>query len=128
MSERATHISWFWVKVTGLVLVTLSMAMCGGAEPPVEDVIVESSVVEPDVSTRLLQGQDPRQTVRPIKTGIGLVDRMAIMEVTWYTRQLQRMGRGRQPRPRESGLKAFVCSAVSSASGIRATRKLRSNT
>ena len=58
MSERPTNISWFWVKVTGLVLVTLSMAMCGGAEPPVEDAIVESSLVEPDVSTLTPEATD----------------------------------------------------------------------
>ena len=58
MSERATNISWFWVKVTGTVLVTFSMAMCGGAEPPVDDAIVESSLVEPDVSTLTPEATD----------------------------------------------------------------------
>lgn len=83
--------------------------------------------IEPEVSSRLLQGQDPTQRVRPIKTGIGLIDRMAIMEVTWYTRQLHRIGRGKVPKPRESGLWAFLGSVVHSASGIRATKKLRAS-
>ena len=81
--------------------------------------------IEPDVSQRLLAGQDPVHQVRPIRTGIKLVDRMAIMEVTWYTRQLQRMGRGKAPKPRESGLWSFLSSTVHSARGIRATRRLR---
>tara|TARA_R110000787_G_scaffold130525_3_gene242483 strand:- start:6724 stop:7962 length:1239 start_codon:yes stop_codon:yes gene_type:complete len=81
--------------------------------------------IEPDVSMRLLNGEDPQQRVRPIKTGIAPVDRMAIMEVTWYTRQLRRIGRGREPKPRESGLWAFLCSLVDNASGIRKTKKLR---
>lgn len=81
--------------------------------------------IEPDAGRRLLAGQDPQQTVRPIKTGIGPVDRMAIMEVTWYTRQLRRIGQGQAPRPRESGLKAFLCSLVDTASGMRRTRRLR---
>ena len=81
--------------------------------------------VEPEVSRRLLQGQDPQHLVRPIRTGIKPVDRMAIMEVTWYTRQLHRIGKGREPRPNESGLWAFLCSLVDSATGIRKTRKLR---
>ena len=51
MSERTANTSWFWVKFTGMVLVTLSMTTCGGAEPPVDDAIVEPSLVEPDVST-----------------------------------------------------------------------------
>ncbi len=81
--------------------------------------------IEPDVSKRLLAGQDPLQAVRPIKTGIGPVDRMAIMEVTWYTRQLRRIGRGQAPKPKESGLKAFLCSLVDTASGMRQTKRLR---
>ena len=81
--------------------------------------------IEPDVAHRLLDGQDPLQTVRPIKTGIGAVDRMAIMEVTWYTRQLRRIGLGKAPKPKESGLLAFVLSLVDTSSGIRKTRKLR---
>ena len=63
-----------------------SLDLCG---------IARLLAIEPDVSQRLLSGQDPSQSVRPIKTGIGPVDRMAIMEVTWYTRQLRRIGRHR---------------------------------
>ncbi len=93
-----------------------SLDLCG---------IARLLAIEPDVSQRLLGGQDPRESVRPIKTGIGPVDRMAIMEVTWYTRQLRRIGRGQAPKPRESGLKAFLCSLVDTASGMRKTRRLR---
>ena len=93
-----------------------SLDLCG---------IARLLAIEPDVSQRLLSGQDPSQSVRPIKTGIGPVDRMAIMEVTWYTRQLRRIGRGQAPKPRESGLKAFLCSLVDTASGMRKTRRLR---
>lgn len=83
--------------------------------------------IEPEAPRRLLAGENPRETVRPIKTGIGPVDRMAIMEVTWYTRQLRRIGRGGAPKPRESGLKAFVCSLADTAKGLRATRRLRAS-
>lgn len=81
--------------------------------------------IEPDAAARILGGNDPLHRVRPIKTGIGLVDRAAIMEVTWYTRQLKRMGRGKEPRPNESGLKAFALSLVDSSVGMRRTRRLR---
>lgn len=81
--------------------------------------------MEPEASQRLLRGDNPLQTVRPIKTGIKLVDRMAIMEVTWYTRQLKRIGRGLDPRPRESGLKVFLLSTAQTVSGVRKTRRLR---
>ncbi len=93
-----------------------SLDLCG---------IARLLAIEPEASQRLLDGEDPRETVRPIKTGIGPVDRMAIMEVTWYTRQLRRIGRGQAPRPRESGLKAFLLSLLDTASGMRRTRRLR---
>ena len=64
--------------------------------------------IEPDVCLRLLKGQDPVQTVRPIKTGIGMIDKMGLMEVTWYTGQLKRIGRGEAPRPNESALWVFI--------------------
>jgi len=95
-----------------------SLDLCG---------IARLLAIEPEVSRRLLAGQDPLQRVRPIKTGIGPVDRMAIMEVTWYTRQLRRIGRGKQPKPNESGLKAFLCSLVGTASGVRQTKRLRAS-
>ena len=81
--------------------------------------------IEPEVPQRLLAGKNPTQTVRPIKTGIGPVDRMAIMEVTWYTRQLKRIGRGQDPKPGESGLKVFVLGLIENARGTRKTRRLR---
>ncbi|MBL6751734.1 MAG: NADH:flavin oxidoreductase/NADH oxidase family protein [Nevskia sp.] len=64
--------------------------------------------VEPDAPARLLRGEEPLQAIRPITTGIKPVDRMALMEVAWYTRQLHRIGAGGQPRPGESALYAFA--------------------
>ncbi len=64
--------------------------------------------IEPDVPARLLAGQQPRETVRPIRTGIGMIDKMGIMEITWYTGQLKRIGRGEAPKPRESALWVFL--------------------
>ena len=58
MTNKVWMVGWFWVKATGMVVVTLSMTMCSGAEPPVEDVIVESSLVEPDVSTLTPEATD----------------------------------------------------------------------
>lgn len=64
--------------------------------------------IEPDAPARLLQGMDPVHAVRPIRTGIRMVDRMGIMEISWYTRQLKRIGLGLPPKPDESGLVAFL--------------------
>lgn len=81
--------------------------------------------VEPEAPARLLQGQDPQQKIRPIRTGIGFVDRAALMEVTWYTRQLHRIGVGREPVPDESGLKSFAIGLVENGWNTFRTRRLR---
>ena len=70
--------------------------------------LARALAIEPDVASRLLSGQAPREQVRPIKTGIPPIDRMALMEVSWYTGQLKRIGRGEAPRPNESALWVFL--------------------
>ncbi|HEY0975772.1 MAG TPA: NADH:flavin oxidoreductase/NADH oxidase family protein [Solimonas sp.] len=87
--------------------------------------IARSMAMEPDVPARLLSGQDPRHAVRPITTGIKMIDRMALMEVAWYTRQLHRIGNGRAPRPNESGLGAFAVGIVENGWNTFKTRRLR---
>jgi 2,4-dienoyl-CoA reductase-like NADH-dependent reductase (Old Yellow Enzyme family) len=81
--------------------------------------------IEPDLPNRLLAGQEPRHQVRPISTGIKLVDNMAMMEVMWYSRQLHRMGRGRAPRPNESGLWSLFATLAENGWGTLQTRRLR---
>lgn len=81
--------------------------------------------VEPDVPQRLLAGQDPTQVIRPIRTGIPLVDNSGGMEVTWYTRQLRRISDGRAPLPDESGLKSFLLDLPEKGIGIFRNRRLR---
>lgn len=75
--------------------------------------LARSFAIEPDVAMRLLDGKEPRYSVRPIKTGIGIIDRMGFMDVSWYEHQLMRMGRGRPPCPDESGFIALLNMAAS---------------
>ena len=81
--------------------------------------------IEPDLAARLLNGQEPRYPVKPISTGISLVDKTAMMEVAWYTRQLHRMGKGRDPKPRENALTALMMLSVERGWGMFKTRRLR---
>jgi 2,4-dienoyl-CoA reductase-like NADH-dependent reductase (Old Yellow Enzyme family) len=81
--------------------------------------------IEPELPARLLRGQDPLHRIKPISTGIGLVDRMALMEVAWYSRQLRRIGDGRAPQPNESGLKSFAIGMVENGWATFKTRRLR---
>ncbi|MFZ2162735.1 MAG: hypothetical protein WAW02_11005, partial [Sideroxyarcus sp.] len=83
--------------------------------------------IDPDAPAALLQGRDSPQQVRPIKTGIKAVDRMGVMEVWWYERQLKRIAKGKSPRPDESGLSAFLKAAFSGGWGTYRTRRLRAS-
>ncbi len=81
--------------------------------------------IDPDAPVALLQGRDSPQQVRTIRTGIKAIDRTGIMEVLWYTRQLKRIARGREPRPHEGGLSAFLKSIFNSSWGTFRTRRVR---
>ncbi|HET6789727.1 MAG TPA: NADH oxidase, partial [Aquabacterium sp.] len=70
--------------------------------------VARALALETDLPNRLLAGQEPRHQVRPIKTGIRAIDNKGILEITWYTGQLKRIGRGEPPRPDESGLWVFI--------------------
>lgn len=83
--------------------------------------------IDPEAPAALLQGRDSAQQVRAIKTGLKAVDRMGIMEVLWYERQLKRIAKGAEPRPGESGLAAFLKSALGSGWGTWRTRRLRAS-
>ena len=63
--------------------------------------------VEPDVTNRLIAGQDVLYAVDKIKTGISMIDKMAIMEVIWYAAQFKDIAEGKQPNPKLSPLKVF---------------------
>ena len=81
--------------------------------------------IEPDLARRVLAGENPLNLVKPVKTGIAMIDRMALMEVAWYSRQLRRMANGREPRPNESGLLSFLAGMAENGWHTFQTRRLR---
>jgi len=87
--------------------------------------VARSLAIEPEMPQRILSGQEPRHPVKPITTGIAAVDRMALMEVAWYSRQLRRMAEGHDPRPNESGLWSFFAGITANGWHTFKTRRLR---
>lgn len=77
-------------------------------------------VVEPDLPARILSGELATSAVRPIRTGIRAVDNMALMEVSWYTRQIARIARGKTPRQQDRGVWSLL-----EVLGVMATRGVR---
>ncbi|MBP6581306.1 MAG: NADH:flavin oxidoreductase/NADH oxidase family protein [Sphingorhabdus sp.] len=81
--------------------------------------------VAPEAPVALLAGKDAAQAVKPILTGIGMIDKLGIMEIMWYEYQLALMAAGGDPHPRASGLWVFLKSALKSGWGTYRTRRAR---
>ncbi|MBD3655944.1 NADH:flavin oxidoreductase/NADH oxidase family protein [Marinobacter sp.] len=77
-------------------------------------------VVEPDLPRRIMAGHPFASAVRPIRTGIRVIDDMALMEVSWYTRQIGRMAKGKAPRKHDRGLWSLL-----EVLGVMTTRGVR---
>ncbi len=58
-------------------------------------------ILDPDLPEKILSGQEYISPVHPIKSGIGFLDRAALLEVTWYEQQLRYLGQGKSPRPNQ---------------------------
>jgi 2,4-dienoyl-CoA reductase-like NADH-dependent reductase (Old Yellow Enzyme family) len=78
--------------------------------------------LDPDFPRKLLQDKQAVSGVGPIHTGIGLIDRTAMMEVSVYSRQLHRMGKGKAPKPDENRKLALAGVLMSSGFGTLFTR------
>ena len=81
--------------------------------------------IDPDFPKKVLADQDAVSRVTPRTTGIKALDKAAILEVTWYERQLKLMGRGKDPRPDEDVRLAFAKILLSSGLGMLRTRRAR---
>ena len=81
--------------------------------------------LDPDYSRIIREDRQPAHLppVR-VRTGIPLVDRLALMEVAWYTRQLHRLAHGKKARP-EHPLLAFGAIAFGSGWKTWNTRRMR---
>lgn len=106
-AEKARQVCTVPLAVTGGFRTAegMAQAISSGAVDFVG--IARALAIEPDVPNKLLSGKIPQHPVKPIKTGIPMVDKMGIMEVSWYTAQLKRMGKGEAPNPNEHPLWAF---------------------
>lgn len=69
--------------------------------------------VEPDFPQRLLTGQVRTSAITPRHTGIPRLDRLGLLEVIWYTQQLQRLGAGKAPARRRHPWTALSLACLS---------------
>lgn len=69
--------------------------------------IARPLAVETDAPANLIAGANVRYAVKPIKTGVTMLDKMAVMEVIWYAAQFKAIGQGKQPKPDLSPFKVL---------------------
>lgn len=58
--------------------------------------------IDPDLPDKILSGEEYVSPVKPLSTGVPLIDKMALLEITWYEQQLKYMASGRPTRPNQS--------------------------
>jgi len=84
--------------------------------------LARSLVLDPELPNRWLAGESVNSQVKPLRTGISLVDKAGLMEVAWYARQLHRLGKGLEPRPNENLRLALVSILAGQTFGGMRTR------
>jgi 2,4-dienoyl-CoA reductase-like NADH-dependent reductase (Old Yellow Enzyme family) len=89
--------------------------------------LARALVLDLDAPRDILAGKPFRSLVKPLKTGIRMIDDVAMMEVWWYGRQMIRVANGKQPKPHESALWAFIMILLTKSSQAWSTRRLRAN-
>jgi len=87
--------------------------------------IARPSAVDPDYPNKVLRGQAKSNPIHAITTGIKMVDEAALMEVAWYSRQLHRMGDGKNPRPNEGARISLIKILLTSGINTFRSRRVR---
>jgi 2,4-dienoyl-CoA reductase-like NADH-dependent reductase (Old Yellow Enzyme family) len=124
-AERVRKVTRAPLMVTGGFRSAAGMAaaVSSGATDVVG--IARPLCVEPELALRVLAGLEPLHPVGPVKTGIGPLDRMGMMEMMYFGRQLRRMGEGKQPEPEASPLGTLLAEGLANGRRLWQQRRLR---
>jgi len=85
--------------------------------------IARTTAVDPDFPNKLLADNTHKQPLRALSTGVNAIDKMAMLNITWYEQQLARMAKGKKPKANLSEWKTFF--HVLFSAGLYAFRKRR---
>lgn len=103
-AEKARQIIQSPLAVTGGFRTLQGMASAINSDAVDFIGIARQLAIEPDAPNRLLSGKEVLHQVEAKRTGISFIDKMGLMEVSWYTQQLKRIGHGQAPDPQASVL------------------------
>lgn len=85
--------------------------------------LARSIAVHPEFPNDLLAGKNVESSVKPLTTGLKFLDNIVPLEIVWYTEQLKLMGRGKNPQPNMSALKAALNTVLHI--GLQGLKKVR---
>lgn len=85
--------------------------------------LARSICADPAIPRKVLTGVSFPDPLQKRTTGIKLLDKIGLIEATWYGEQLGRMAKGKQPDPNMSVLEATVRSFL--AKGVKAFQQRR---
>lgn len=80
--------------------------------------IARPLAMEPQLCRRLLSDPKARVQLQPVKTGIGMIDKMGMLEIGYYSLQLKRIGEGKSPDKNLSPLLALPLLGLNYTSGV----------
>ncbi|MFD2231124.1 NADH:flavin oxidoreductase/NADH oxidase family protein [Alkalimarinus sediminis] len=79
--------------------------------------------VYPNLPNELMADENHSIELRPLTTGVKIVDKMAMLDITWYEFQLARMAQKKAPKPNMSEWSTFFKTLM--GAGVYAFRKRR---
>jgi 2,4-dienoyl-CoA reductase-like NADH-dependent reductase (Old Yellow Enzyme family) len=85
--------------------------------------IARTTAVDPDFPNKLLADVNHKQELKVLTTGVRSLDKMAMLDITWYEQQLARMAKGKAPKPNLSEVSTFI--KVFMGAGFYAFKKRR---
>lgn len=85
--------------------------------------LARSVAVTPDFPNRLVANERCESEVYSLTTGSKRLDKLFPLEITWYTHQLHRMGRGKNPNP-DANVKMAILKSIWSF-GMASLKRVR---
>ncbi|MFT7622660.1 MAG: 2,4-dienoyl-CoA reductase-like NADH-dependent reductase (Old Yellow Enzyme family) [Myxococcota bacterium] len=101
----------------------MARAVSGGAVDLVG--LARALALEPDLPRRVLAGEDVVSRVRRLSTGLKAVDKMGMLDVTYYENQIARMGSGKPTAPNMSPWRSVMTSVFTQGTQVFQLRRAR---
>ena len=81
--------------------------------------------LNPQFSNQLLAGEKVESEVRPLSSGVNILDSIFPLEIIWYTMQIQRLGAGKKPNAKISVYRSIFHSILDM--GVQGLKRVRSS-